>query len=79
MNSVSISNLSTVCLKCPLTRMGNSILYILKNAQDFRDIQEELGNRASVDKYRHNEFHLRQTDLLLGLSIERVPYHGSNR
>ena len=59
--------------------MGNSILYILKNAQDFRDIQEEQGNRASVDKDRHNEFHLRQTDLLLGLSIERVPYHGSNR
>ena len=41
MNSVSISNLSTVCLKCPLTRMGNSILYILKNAQDFQDIQEK--------------------------------------
>ena len=57
--------------------MGNSILYILKNAQDFRDIQEEYGKRASVDKYRYNEFHLRQTDLLLGLSKERVPYHGS--
>ena len=51
MNSISISNLSMVCLKCPLTRMGNSILYILKNAQDFQDIQEKLRNRASVDKY----------------------------
>ena len=78
MNSVSISNLSTVSLKCPLTRMGNSILYIVKIAQDLQDIQEK-GNCASIDKYRHNEFHLRQTDLLLGLLVEKVPYHGSNR
>ena len=38
MNSISISNLSTVCFN---TRMGNFILYILKNAQDFLDIQEK--------------------------------------
>ena len=41
MNSVSISNLTSVRLKCPLTRMGNSILYIVKNAQDLQDIQEK--------------------------------------
>ena len=41
MNSVSISNLSTVSLKCPLTRMGNSILYIVKIAQDLQDVQEK--------------------------------------
>ena len=59
--------------------MGNSILYIVKNAQDLQDIQEKKQNRASVDKYRHNEYHLRQTNLLLGLLVEKVPYHGSNR
>ena len=50
-----------------------------ENAQDLQDIQEQKRNRASVDKYRHNEFHLRQTDLLSGLLVEKVPYHGSNR
>ena len=40
MNSVSISYLTTVSLKCPLTRMGNSILYIVKSAKDLQDLQE---------------------------------------
>ena len=29
-----------VSLKCPLTRMGNSILYMVKIAQDLQDIQK---------------------------------------
>ena len=59
--------------------MGNSILYIVKSAQDLQDLQEKKRNRASVNKYRHNEFHLRQTALLSGLLVEKVLHHGSNR